>query len=226
MDYDTTSGKDGHGKILEEFRSGRARILIGTQMIAKGLDFPQVTLVGVIAADLALNLPDYRSRERAFQLFTQVAGRAGRGSIPGRVIIQTYKPDDPVIGFAARQDYRAFFESEFRRRRNGLYPPFTNLARLLIESPNEENADRKAREAETFIRKLLENHPEWQRKILSVVNEPPSVQMLRGKHRRQVLMKTLVSRETDEFFSTLSEMTDVPTDGADIYLEVNPTTMI
>ena len=226
MDYDTTSGKDGHGKILEEFRSGRARILIGTQMIAKGLDFPQVTLVGVIAADLALNLPDYRSRERAFQLFTQVAGRAGRGSIPGRVIIQTYKPDDPVIGFAARQDYRAFFESEFRRRRNGLYPPFTNLARLLIESPDEENADRKAREAETCVKKLLETHPEWHRKILSVVNEPPSVQLLRGKHRRQVLMKTLVSRETDDFFSALSELTESPTDGADIYLEVNPTTMI
>ncbi len=226
MDYDTTSGKDGHGKILEEFRSGRARILIGTQMIAKGLDFPQVTLVGVIAADLALNLPDYRSRERAFQLFTQVAGRAGRGSIPGRVIIQTYKPDDPVIGFAARQDYRAFFESEFRRRRNGLYPPFTNLARMLIESPDEEKADRKARETEKYICKLLETHPEWQKKVLSIVNEPPSVQLLRGKHRRQVLMKTLVSKETDEFFSTLSEIAEIPTDGADIYLEVNPTTMI
>ena len=151
MDYDTTGTKDGHGKILEEFRSGRARILIGTQMIAKGLDFPQVTLVGVVAADLALNLPDYRSRERAFQLFTQVAGRAGRGQQNGRVIIQTYLPNDPVIGFAARQDYRAFFESEFRRRRNGLYPPFTMLARLLIESGQEETAIRAADELEDKV---------------------------------------------------------------------------
>ena len=226
MDYDTTSGKDGHGKILEEFRSGRARILIGTQMIAKGLDFPQVTLVGVVAADLALNLPDYRSRERAFQLFTQVAGRAGRGSLPGRVIIQTYKPEDPVISFAARQDYRAFFESEFRRRRNGLYPPFTKLARILVESPQEAIADRIVREMDTAARELLEDHPEWRRKILTMINDPPSVQFLRGKHRRQVLMKTLVSPETEAFFGELSGMIAAPFEGAEVYLEVNPTTMI
>ncbi len=226
MDYDTTSGKDGHGKILEEFRSGRARILIGTQMIAKGLDFPQVTLVGVVAADLALNLPDYRSRERAFQLFTQVAGRAGRGSLPGRVIIQTYKPDDQVISFAARQDYRAFFESEFRRRRNGLYPPFTKLARILVESPQEAIADRIVREMDTAARELLDDHPEWRRKILTMINDPPSVQFLRGKHRRQVLMKTLVSPETEAFFGELSGMIAAPFEGAEVYLEVNPTTMI
>ena len=226
MDYDTTSGKDGHGKILEEFRSGRARILIGTQMIAKGLDFPQVTLVGIVAADLALNLPDYRSRERAFQLFTQVAGRAGRGSLPGRVIIQTYKPEDPVIGYAARQDYRAFFESEFRRRRNSLYPPFTNLARILIESPSEETADRIGREMDTATRELLEDHPEWRRKILAIVSDLPSVQYLRGKHRRQVLMKTLVSPETEKFFGVLSSMLAAPFEGAEVYLEINPTTMI
>ncbi len=226
MDYDTTGGKDGHGKILEEFRSGRARILIGTQMIAKGLDFPQVTLVGVVAADLALNLPDYRSRERAFQLFTQVAGRAGRGNLPGRVIIQTYKPEDPVIGFAARQDYRAFFESEFRRRRNGLYPPFTNLARILVESAQEQVADRTARELDQAAREILEDHPEWRRKILTIINDPPSVQFLRGKHRRQVLMKTLVSPETEAFFSELTDMIAAPFEGAEVYLEVNPTTMI
>ena len=226
MDYDTTGGKDGHGKILEAFRSGEARVLIGTQMIAKGLDFPQVTLVGVVAADLALNLPDYRSRERAFQLLTQVAGRAGRGELPGRVIIQTYKPEDPVIGFASRQDYRAFFEDEFRRRRNSLYPPFTNLARILIESAAEETADRISRELDLAVRSILKDHPEWQRKILMVLNNLPSVQMLRGKHRRQVLMKTLVSPETELFFGKLSEMTASPFEGADVYLEVNPTTMI
>ena len=226
MDYDTTGTKDGHGKILEEFRSGRARILIGTQMIAKGLDFPQVTLVGVVAADLALNLPDYRSRERAFQLFTQVAGRAGRGQRSGRVIIQTYLPNDPVIGFAARQDYRAFFESEFRRRRNGLYPPFTVLARLLVESSREEAAVRAADELEVKVRALIEAHPEWQRKLLTVMKDTPSVKFLKAKHRRHIFIKALVSRESDEFFGAVTELCSAAPAGAEVYFEVNPTTMM
>ena len=226
MDYDTTGTKDGHGKILEEFRSGRARILIGTQMIAKGVDFPQVTLVGVVAADLALNLPDYRSRERAFQLFTQVAGRAGRGRQSGRVIIQTYLPQDPVIGFAAKQDYRAFFESEFRRRRNGLYPPFTVLARLLVESSREEAAARAADSLEETIRGMLSEHAAWQRKVLTLLKDTPSVKYLKAKYRRHIVIKALVSRETDEFFGELTELAagDVP--DADVFFEVNPTTMM
>ena len=226
MDYDTTGTKDGHGKILEEFRSGRARILIGTQMIAKGLDFPQVTLVGVVAADLALNLPDYRSRERAFQLFTQVAGRAGRGKQNGRVIIQTYLPRDPVIGFAARQDYRAFFESEFRRRRNGLYPPFTLLSRLLIESSREEAAARAADELEAKVRMLLSTHPEWQRKMLTMLKDTPSVKFLKAKYRRHIVIKALVSSETDAFFGALTELAAEGTESAEVYFEVNPNTMM
>ena len=226
MDYDTTGTKDGHGIILEEFRSGRARILIGTQMIAKGLDFPQVTLVGVVAADLALNLPDYRSRERAFQLFTQVAGRAGRGTQPGRVILQTYLPKDPVIGFAARQDYRAFFESEFRRRRNGLYPPFTILARLLIESDREENAEKAAETLETKVRDILDTHPAWQKKTLILLKDTPSVKYLKSKFRRHIVMKSLVSKETDELFGALTELAAAGSEGAEICFEVNPATMM
>ena len=226
MDYDTTSGKDGHGKILEEFRSGRANILIGTQMIAKGLDFPRVTLVGVIAADLTLNLPDYRSRERTFQLLTQVAGRAGRGRRPGRVIIQTYKPEDPVIGFAARQDYRSFFESEFRRRRTGLYPPFTMMVRLLAESSREDAAENAARELEQETRRLLDEHPAWMRKTLLVMYDAPSVKVLRGKHRRHVLMKLLVSREADELIEALTMLAGEEKKDAGVWLEVNPTTMM
>ena len=226
MDYDTTAGKDGHGKILEEFRSGRARILIGTQMIAKGLDFPRVTLVGVVAADMTLNLPDYRSRERTFQLLTQVAGRAGRGEEPGKVIIQTYKPEDPVIGYAAQQDYRSFFEDEFRRRRNGLYPPFTMLARILVESPREEAAVRVADEMEMRARDALDRHPEWQKKVLLMANDTPSVKVLRGKTRRHLLMKLLVSREADELIAALTEMTRDADREAEVWFEVNPTTMM
>ena len=226
MDYDTTGGKDGHGKILEEFRSGRASILIGTQMIAKGLDFPAVTLVGVIAADMTLNLPDYRSRERTFQLLTQVAGRAGRGEKPGRVIIQTYKPEDPVIGYAAGQDYRSFFEDEFRRRRHGLYPPFTLLARFLAESVSEEKAAATADDLERQTRNLIGAHPEWSKKLLLLSNDTPGVKVLRGKNRRQVLMKLLVSREADEMIAAMTELSREPYENTEVWFEVNPTSMI
>ena len=226
MDYDTTSGKDGHGKILEEFRSGRASILIGTQMIAKGLDFPRVTLVGVVAADMTLNLPDYRSRERTFQLLTQVAGRAGRGEDPGKVIIQTYKPEDPVIGYAAYQDYRSFFEDEFRRRRNGLYPPFTLLARILVESPKEQAAASAAEYLEKQARELLEEHPDWKKKVLLMMNDTPSVKVLRGKNRRHILMKLLVSREADELIAAMTEITRESDKETEVWFEVNPTTMM
>ncbi|MBQ6382691.1 MAG: primosomal protein N' [Clostridia bacterium] len=226
MDLDTTGGKDGHGKVLEAFRSGKTRVLIGTQMIAKGLDFPQVTLVGVIAADLTLNLPDYRSRERTFQLLTQVAGRAGRGALPGKVIIQTYKPDDPVLGYAARQDYRAFFEDEFRRRRTALYPPFTMLARLLAESPREEAAESAAEVLEQKADALLNAHPEWRKRVLLMTRDTPSVSMLRGKHRRQILMKLLDTPETDAFCKALAEAAAETWDNTEVWFEINPTTMI
>jgi len=226
MDYDTTGGKDGHGRVLEEFRSGRARILIGTQMIAKGLDFPRVTLVGVIAADMTLNLPDYRSRERTFQLLTQVAGRAGRGEQPGRVIIQTYKPEDPVIGFAAAQDYRSFFEDEFRRRRRGLYPPFTLLARFLTESTEENDAAEAADRLEKEIREMLEAHPAWKKKLLLISNDTPGVKVLKGKNRRHVLMKMLVSPEADEMIAAMTEMARDGFRNTDVWFEVNPTTMM
>ena len=226
MDYDTTGGKDGHEKILDEFRSGKARILIGTQMIAKGLDFPGVTLVGVVAADMTLNLPDYRSRERTFQLLTQVAGRAGRGKQAGHVIIQTYKPDDPVIGFAAKQDYRSFFEDEFLRRKRGLYPPFTLLVRFLIESIHEEAAVITADRIEQEIKKRIEMHPEWSEKVLLLINDTPSVKILRGKQRRQVLLKLLVSHEADRLIGSMTEISREVYEHTDVWFEVNPTTMM
>ena len=226
MDVDTTGGRDAHAKILEKFRSGQARVLIGTQMIAKGLDFPQVTLVGVVAADLTLNLPDYRSRERTFQLLTQVAGRAGRGRKPGKVVIQTYKPEDPVILLAARQDYRAFFETEFRRRRISLYPPFTVMARVLIESSSEEAADRAAAELEGEIRRAMEEHPAWKKKTLLMSTEPPGIRLLRGLSRRQILFKLLVGQETESFCAFLTEKAEEARDGAQASFEYNPVSMI
>ena len=226
MDIDTTSGKDGHARVLEEFRSGRAQVLIGTQMIAKGLDFPRVTLVGVVAADLTLNLPDYRARERTFQLLTQVAGRAGRGKQPGTVLIQTYRPEDPVLNLAARQDYRAFFEEEFRRRRLSLYPPFTVLARLLAESPRGSDAEQCAMQMETEIRQALANRPSWQKKVLLMTCEPPGIRFLRGMERRQILFILLVGPEAESLCALLAEMAERPREGVRVLFEYNPTSMI
>ncbi len=226
MDIDTTGGKDGHARILERFRSGEARVLIGTQMIAKGLDFPQVTVVGVIAADQTLNLPDYRSRERTFQLLTQVAGRAGRGTKPGRVVIQTYKPEDAVIRLAARQDYRAFFEEEFRRRRIAMYPPFTLMARILFEAPEEASAEEAAAEAEREIRDAMAAHPAWKKNTLLMIRQMPGIRYLRGLHRRQILFKLKVGPETDALCACLARMADSPRDGVRSLLEINPANMI
>ena len=226
MDIDTTTGKDGHQRLLDEFRSGRARILVGTQMIAKGLDFPRVTLVGVIAADMTLNLPDYRSRERTFQLLTQVAGRAGRGALPGQVVIQTYKPDDPVILASARQDYRAFFEEEFARRRRGLYPPFSIMARLLVESTSAQAAQEHAQMLFDRCQQALETHPSWKKRTLLMRFDQPPVTVLRGKTRWQVLFKLLVHTDTESLVAFLTDLARAEHPGAETYFEYNPTNMM
>ncbi len=226
MDVDTTSGKDGHGKLLDEFRSGRARILVGTQMIAKGLDFPNVTLVGVVAADMTLNLPDYRARERTFQLLTQVAGRAGRGEKPGQVVIQTYRPEDPLILTAAAQDYRAFFQQEFDRRRRGLYPPFTIMARLLVEAPRERDAQERAEALYRGCVTLLDSHPLWRKRTLLMRLDRPPVTMLRGRYRWHVLFKLLVHAETEPLVAALTALAREEAPGAEVYFEYNPTTMM
>ncbi len=124
MDVDTTKKKGAHEDLLERFGRGEADILLGTQMIAKGLDFPNVTLVGVLNADTALNLPDFRSSERTFQLLTQVAGRAGRADKEGEVLIQTYNPNHYAIAFAKEQDYEGFYRYEMDIRKNLGYPPY------------------------------------------------------------------------------------------------------
>ena len=226
MDMDTTSGKDGHAKILEAFRAGEADVLVGTQMIAKGLDFPAVTVVGVIAADMTLNLPDYRARERTFQLLTQVAGRAGRGSEKGQVVIQTYKPEDAVIRAAARQDYRGFFEEELERRRVALYPPFTVMARLLVESADGDAARRHVEVLCHRCEQLLQEEPAFQEACILMHMEQPPMAMLRGKSRYQLLFKLHVRPETERFAAALSDMSREEIPGLDIYFEYNPATMM
>lgn len=137
MDTDTMHGPGAHERALTEFREGRVRILLGTQMIAKGLDFPNVTLVGVINADTALHLPDFRANERTFHLITQVAGRTGRGDKGGRVIVQTFVPDHPAVQAAARHDYRGFVAGEMLVRKTLGYPPFTHMLRFVVRGTDE-----------------------------------------------------------------------------------------
>lgn len=140
MDVDTTRRKGAHGRILKQFGDGRADILLGTQMIAKGLDFPNVTLVGVINADTALGLPDFRASERTFQLLTQVSGRAGRAEKPGRVLIQTYNPDHYAIQLAQHHDYERFFALEMHMRHEGNYPPYFFTFKLTVSHEEEDKA--------------------------------------------------------------------------------------
>ncbi|NLA04692.1 MAG: primosomal protein N' [Firmicutes bacterium] len=137
MDSDTTAKRGSHQRLYRRFREGRADILIGTQMIAKGFDFPGVTLVGVVTADTALNLPDFRAAERTFQLLTQVSGRSGRGRSGGKVIVQTYHPGHYSVQTAAEHDYRSFYAAELELRRALLYPPFTDLVRFLLSGSDE-----------------------------------------------------------------------------------------
>ncbi|MDZ4859367.1 MAG: primosomal protein N' [Candidatus Hydrogenedentes bacterium] len=144
MDADTTSGKGGHAKILGRLASGEIDVLVGTQMIAKGHDYPGVTLVGVINADSGLRMPDFRAAETTFQLLTQVAGRAGRGDKPGHVIIQTFRPNHYAVVAAAKHDYAAFFAREIAERNNAQYPPFRRMANLMIECEDPERAERCA----------------------------------------------------------------------------------
>jgi len=154
-DLDTTGGKMSHEQILDRFIRGEADIMIGTQMIAKGLDLPKVTLVGVISADTVLNLPDFRAGERTFQLLTQVAGRAGRSVLGGRVIVQTYAPTHPAILAASQHDYAAFYEGEMRFRRELWYPPLSRLVRLVYVHANAERAREGAEDLAARLRERL-----------------------------------------------------------------------
>jgi len=155
LDADTTQKKNSHEKILEDFWEQKIDILIGTQMIAKGFDFPHVTLVGVVLADVGLRLPDFRSSERTFQLLTQFAGRAGRGTKPGRVIIQTWMPEHPSIRFAREHDFLAFYAHEKKCREEFHYPPYRSLVNIIIRSHDEKKAYLFAREIRDVLRKEM-----------------------------------------------------------------------
>jgi len=186
MDLDTTSRKGAHQRILSRFRKGEIDVLVGTQMIAKGHDFPGVTLVGVVSADVAINIPDFRAAERVFQLLTQVAGRAGRGTEPGEVMIQTYNCEHYSIQAACTHDYDAFCRQELALRREAHYPPFTRLAHLLFEGKKEEEVVRVAGVIGRKVKRDLLRKKLSTAEILGPAPAPLS--MLRNRHRWHVAL--------------------------------------
>ena len=182
MDRDVISGKRHFEMLLNAFREGSIDILVGTQMIAKGHDIPNVTLVGIVSADIGLGLPDFRAAERTFQLLTQAAGRAGRGVVPGIVLLQTINPDHYAVQFAAAQDYDAFYAKELQFRKTMRYPPFASLANVLVRSEKQEDALRMSAE----IGNLL-NPPPQHLRVLGPAEAP--VPRLKSEFRYQLLIK-------------------------------------
>lgn len=183
MDVDTTRKKGSHEKILQSFGQGQADVLLGTQMIAKGLDFPNVTLVGVLNADTALNLPDFRSSERTFQLLTQVSGRAGRGDKSGEVLVQTYNPDHYAIQLAKNHDYDNFFYYEMKLRHQGDYPPYYYVIRLSVSHEDEMLAAKKIYQLAEEIRPFLSEE------AIILGPTPKAIARTHNKYHYQILIK-------------------------------------
>lgn len=198
MDRDATSKRDAHREILNDFKNGKTDILIGTQMVAKGLDFPRVSLVGVISADTALNLPDFRSGERTFNLLTQVAGRSGRGEVQGKVIIQTYAPENFAITASTTHDYHQFYRKEIKSRKTLRLPPFTHLVNLSLRGRNQKKVQEVADELSSELKEKRAN-----KGIQILGPAPEAVSRIRGSFRWSVLLK---GSKQDELVKLLKQM--------------------
>ncbi|HTF89584.1 MAG TPA: primosomal protein N' [Planctomycetota bacterium] len=185
MDSDTMRRREDYEAALSAFGRGEIDILVGTQMIAKGLDFPRVTLVGVVSADAGLHLPDFRASERTFQLIAQVAGRAGRGLVPGQIVVQTLSPEHPAIQRAAEHDFQGFAAAEDELRRELGYPPHGRLVRIVFE---DEELDRVQKSAERMVETLQADFDRAE--IIALGPAPAPIAMARGRHRYHVLLKS------------------------------------
>ena len=186
MDNDTTANKEGHFKILKEFSQKKARFLVGTQMVAKGHDFPSVTLVGILDADMSLYFSDYRSSERTFQLLTQVAGRSGRADKKGKVVLQTYNPENLILRQAISYDYDGFFKNENAVRKATGFPPYALIVRVMIESEDDGEAMSALKSVYEEIKKIQQNHPE---SFLFFNKMKCPVKRIKNKFRYQALMR-------------------------------------
>ncbi len=222
MDVDTTSRKGAHEKLLNAFGEGKADILLGTQMIAKGLDFPNITLVGVLSADTMLHIPDFRSSEKTFQLLTQVSGRAGRHSLPGEVVIQTYTPDHYSIQLASQQDYDQFYQQEMMMRKVGSYPPFYYIALVTLSHEDLMKVVSVAEKVTEFVRARLSNKTI----ILGPVASP--IPRMKNRYRYQCLIKYKREPKLESTLKTILEQYQKQfiSEGLTISIDVNPYMMM
>lgn len=221
MDADTTSDKNAHEKILNKFRNENINILVGTQMITKGLDFESVTLVGILAADMSLNQEDYRASERTFDLITQVAGRAGRGRYAGTAVIQTYSPDDDTIKLSACQDYKSFYDNEIRFRQMLSYPPFCEFINITFTSADAAVAQSSA---ERFYSAFADAVSSGGLDSVVETFEPcrAPIYMINDKYRYRILTKTRYNKELYNILGGLYEKFCKSSKEAAVVIDVNP----
>jgi primosomal protein N' (replication factor Y) len=220
LDRDTVTGKRQYETILQDFREGNYDMLVGTQMIAKGHDIPNVTLVGVVAADMGLGMPDFRAAERTFQLLTQVAGRAGRGSLPGIVLVQTINPDHYAVRLAAAQDYQGFYEKELNFRRMMHYPPFSAMANVLVRSEKKEMAMRMSTELGYLL-----NPPPEKLRVMGPAEAP--VPRLKNEYRYQFLIKAASRKALNELLQKIRNFALEHKWGATaLVIDVDPLTLM
>lgn len=220
IDSDILVRKGEHIRLLEKFQRGDIDILVGTQMIAKGLDNPNVTLVGVISADASFNLPDFRASERGFQLLTQVAGRAGRGEFAGKVLFQTYNPDFYALESAKSQNYGEFYATEIVAREEFDYPPFSQIVRLILSSQNNFRAEKSAQEITLRLCTLVEKFGISER--IEVLGPSPCViERINGQYRFQILIKNKMSSKGHQFISNFLNKIIMPKD-IKLSIDVDP----
>lgn len=216
MDADTTRHKGSHQKLLREFGTGKADVLIGTQMIAKGLHFPEVTLVGVLNSDSSLNIPDFRASETVFQLITQVAGRAGRGGVPGEVIVQTCMPDNSTIQMAAKQDYESFYKEEMSVRQLFHYPPFNYFAKIAFSGTDANKVQQVADQMRAMIMKHLASSYEIQPVI------PGGYAKVKDQYRYQFLIRGPAILPINQAIAIVEQNIHIPTT-VKLFIDINPT---
>ena len=224
MDVDTVSKKNSHEQILDKFRNENIDILIGTQMVVKGHHFPNVTLVGVIAADSSLNLGDFRANERTFQTLTQVAGRAGRGECEGRVIVQTYNPDNYAIEYSKTQNYDLFFDTEIVLRKQLKYPPFCDIILIDMSAKNENELKNVAKKLHTYLKTRVINEKFG---LLLYSPVPSPVDKIKDRYRWRMIIKCKYDEKVNNLLSdTLKEFTEMKTKTARVNIVINPNNML
>jgi primosomal protein N' (replication factor Y) len=228
MDRDTMRHKGKVQQVLKRFRNREVDVLVGTQMVTKGHDFPNVSLVGVISADLSLNWPDFRAGETTFQLLSQVAGRTGRGSSPGRVIIQTYNPSHYAICAARDYDYNGFFSREIELRRRLHYPPFSSIANLRFLGNSKSKTEQMAGQMQVRITEMIQSRFKGKKdlEVLGPVEAP--IAKLKNKYRQQILIKSRRPRPLNQLLTEVDRLSSqiLGSSGVKLIIDIDPYQMV